>query len=234
MRWWKLYILSWSKISTISLQSYLTLQPKWRLRVQSANTDFAAGTSAERMFTFFIRLRKIPRKLLFDNSFITNHDIGIESPPYSVFLTHGTQWILHNPNKLCRMNAMLKSCACLRSKHSSEGPELSNLTSPLWLTVLIQLTCANREDEQSPKAPSLPSPGPVVLCEQQGFVFKARGCSTGAGSVQAHMVLCLLFLRSLQHVHFCQLPAAGNIDFSRFGSEMEIILRLIIQIFVSI
>lgn len=132
------------------------------------------------------------------------------------------------------MNAMLKSCACLRSKHSSEGPELSNLTSPLWLTVLIQSTCANREDEQSPKAPSLPSPGPVVLCEQQGFVFKARGCSTGAGSVQAHMVLCLLFLWSLQHVHFCQLLAADNIDFSRFGSEMEIILRLIIQIFVSI
>lgn len=199
VRWQKLYILPWSKISSTS-PSDLILQPKQRLEVQLTHTDFATGTNAGRIFMFFIRLREILRNLLFDNNVRFHHKLwlGSTSPPYSVFWPYSTPWVLHNPNKLYRTNMVLNSC--LRNKHSAEGPELENLTFPFWLIVLFQLTCANRKDEQRPKAHSNRSPSPW-LSVWEGLIFKVRGCSIGVGLLQ-RMCLCVCCPSwSQQHLH---------------------------------
>lgn len=89
---------------------------------------------------------------------------------------------------------------CLRNKHSAEGPELENLTFPFWLIVLFQLTCANRKDEQRPKAHSNRSPSPW-LSVWEGLIFKVRGCSIGVGLLQ-RMCLCVCCPSwSQQHLH---------------------------------
>lgn len=202
VRWQKLYILPWSKISTTS-PSDLILQPKQRLEVQLTHTDFATGTNGGRIFTFFIWLRKIPRNLLFDNNVKFHHKLWLSNTVSSslsfLALQHTMNTYFITPTS-CTGLTWSSSPICLRNEHSAEGPELENLTFPSWLIVLFQLTCANRKDEQRPKAHPIRSPSPW-LSVWEGLIFKVRGCSIGAGLLK-HMCFCVCCPSwSLQHLH---------------------------------
>lgn len=156
VRWQKLYILPWSKISTTP-PSDLILQPKQRPEVRLAHTALATGTNAGRIFTFSIWWRKITNSVKYHHK--PWHSNTASSLLGFLALQHTTNTYFITPTS-CAGLTWCWHPVCLRNKLRAEGPELGNLTFPSWLTVLFQLTCANRKDEQRPKAHPICSPSP--------------------------------------------------------------------------
>lgn len=155
VRWQKFYILPWSKISTTP-PSDLILQP--------TKTGGAIGTYSSCNWNQCWKNIYVLHLMEENTNSVKYHHKPWHSNTASsllgfLALQHTTNTYFITPTS-CAGLTWCWHPVCLRNKLRAEGPELGNLTFPSWLTVLFQLTCANRKDEQRPKAHPICSPSP--------------------------------------------------------------------------